>query len=244
MYEKPLVSVVIPWYNDPYIFRAIESVMVQTYPNIELIVVDDGSSECLDVLEPFMPYITYYHKENGGTASALNLGMTEAQGQYVAWLSSDDLFLPEKVAHQVRFMEQKEAEFSYTDVHYMGENELVYQTNAQIKFASQREMANYAKSGCPINGCTVMMRKNFFDKTGGFAEHLRFTCDYEFWIRVLLSGTRCYFLNEPLTLYRSSPGMDTQLYPQETAQEVQVIQHKYANALNELTNRKRRRWGI
>ncbi|WP_394514565.1 glycosyltransferase family A protein [Priestia aryabhattai] len=90
------VSIIIPFYNCSYIDQAIQSALNQTYQDIEIIVVNDGSSKFNEKITPYLDRILYIEKENGGTASALNLGIKNATGEYFAWLSSDDIFLPIK----------------------------------------------------------------------------------------------------------------------------------------------------
>ena len=103
----PLVSVVIPTYNRAnLVTEAIESVFQQTYTNIEIIVVDDGSTDNTEqVLQPYLPNVHYIKQPNGGLASARNAGMRMAAGDYIAWLDADDLFEPDKIRLQVSFME-------------------------------------------------------------------------------------------------------------------------------------------
>jgi GT2 family glycosyltransferase len=111
MPESPLVSVVIPTFNRAHLLgRTIESVLAQTYPHVELVVVDDGSTDgTADVIARAHgrdPRIRYFRKENGGPASARNLGFREARGAYVALLDSDDTWAPWKLSLQIRCMER------------------------------------------------------------------------------------------------------------------------------------------
>jgi len=107
MSTESIVSVIIPTYNRAgFISDAIQSVLDQTYNNIEIIVVDDGSTDSTkDVLNQFMNKIHYYRTENKGPAHARNIGMKAASGKYIAFLDSDDLYLPWKLTLQVAFME-------------------------------------------------------------------------------------------------------------------------------------------
>jgi glycosyltransferase involved in cell wall biosynthesis len=104
---NPLVSVVIPTYNRAnLVTEALNSVCQQTYANIEIIVVDDGSTDNTgQLLQPYLPNICYIKQPNGGLASARNAGMRMAAGDYIAWLDADDLFEPDKIRLQVTFME-------------------------------------------------------------------------------------------------------------------------------------------
>lgn len=102
MNQSPKVSVVIPLYNCPYVDQAVESVLAQSYPDIELIVVDDGSTLYTEKLAPYRDRILYIRKQNGGTGSALNMGIKAASGNYFAWLSADDRFHPHKIQRQMQ----------------------------------------------------------------------------------------------------------------------------------------------
>ena len=100
---KPKVSVVIPTYNSSqFIVETLESVFAQTYKDYEIIVVDDGSTDnTKEVLQPYTSRIKYIYKENGGPASARNVGIKSAQGEYIAFLDSDDRWLPEKLEKHI-----------------------------------------------------------------------------------------------------------------------------------------------
>ena len=104
--DNPLVSIVIPVYNGSnYLAQAIDSALGQTYPNCEVLVVNDGSDDGGATAELALGYgekIRYFEKENGGVATALNLGIRQMRGEYFAWLSHDDLYKPEKIELQVK----------------------------------------------------------------------------------------------------------------------------------------------
>lgn len=204
MMTMPKVSVIIPTYNyAQYVGIAVKSVLDQSYPNMEILVVDDGSTDnTQEVLMPFMPWIHYYYKNNGGTASALNFGLTRASGNYVCWLSSDDVFLPDKVAKQVSLMEKEPAlGFSYTSfVVIDGAGNTQYEVHSPF-YSNQSEMVKKLMEGCFINGSSVMMRKSALDQVGYFDESMATVHDYELWFRILRSYP-CGFLDELLLGYR------------------------------------------
>jgi glycosyltransferase involved in cell wall biosynthesis len=105
---EPLVSVVVPTYNrGDLIAETLTSILAQTYPRIETIVVDDGSTDnTAEAVAPFLDRITYIRQANKGLAGARNTGIERSNGAYIAWLDSDDLFNPSKIALQVAFMER------------------------------------------------------------------------------------------------------------------------------------------
>ena len=102
---SPKISIVIPAYKaSNYLAEAIESAIAQTYENIEIIVVNDGSPDdgaTRAVAEKYIDKIRYFEKENGGSSSALNRGIAEMQGEWFSWLSHDDLYEPRKVQRQI-----------------------------------------------------------------------------------------------------------------------------------------------
>lgn len=233
----PMVSIIIPFYNCPYVDQAVASALNQTYPNIEIIVVDDGSTMHQDKLAPYLNRIHYIGKANGGTASALNYGMSLASGKYVAWLSSDDQFKPLKVERQVAFMEATGVQISYTDFDVLDQYYTIVSHNASTKYPSVRALYEALMSGCPINGCTVMMTKLLFTGMGGFNDRLPYAHDYEFWIRIVLAGFVFPFINESHTVYRSHPGMGTQQHYDTIVQEARDIGGVYRSALTALIAR-------
>ncbi|WP_084783489.1 glycosyltransferase [Paenibacillus sp. FJAT-26967] len=231
----PKVTVVIPFYNCPYVDQAVSSVLNQTYTNIELIVVDDGSTLHKEKLEPYMDRLIYIGKENGGAASALNLGFRSATGDYTAWLSSDDLFYPDKMERQVQFMLERNSLFSHTGFDQINESGAVTHENVAYRYRYPHEFTRSFLSICPVNGCTVMMRRDLFGAVGYFDETLRYTQDYEFWIRVLLAGFPLDFLDYPLTLYRLHDGMGTVLHQPAIWEEVLSVRSRYRKLLLRLS---------
>ena len=168
------VSIIIPFYNCSFVDQAIESALNQTYPNIEVIVVNDGSSsQFTEKVTPYLNRIRYFEKENGGTASTLNLGIKNASGDYFAWLSSDDIFLKDKISKQLRFMIERNAYFSYTNYSLINEHNQITHHEAGVFFSNKVNFLNSLRSGCTINGSTVMMNMELFSNLGLFNEELR-----------------------------------------------------------------------
>ena len=107
--HTPQVSVIIPAYNgDRYIVQAVESALCQTFTDLEIIVVDDGSTDAThQILQPYFDRIRYVYQENRGVAAARNRGIQEAQGEFIAFLDQDDFFLPDKLAAQIALFRQQ-----------------------------------------------------------------------------------------------------------------------------------------
>lgn len=205
----PKVSVVIPFYNCPYIEQALQSALSQSWQPYEIIVVDDGSTVHADRITPYLHKIHYLGKSNGGTASALNYGIARASGDYVVWLSSDDMFYRDKINNQVIFMEQNQLLITYTNFNYINSASQLTQMNAAAVFPNQLEFIRCFLQGNPINGCTVMFKRELFGAIGLFNESLPYTHDYDLWFRAILNGYTPVMLNQSLTAYRSHEGMGT-----------------------------------
>ncbi|MDQ0232506.1 glycosyltransferase family 2 protein [Metabacillus malikii] len=231
------VSVIIPFYNCEYINEAIESVLNQTYHDIELIVVDDGSTEFMDKMIPYLPKITYIRKDNGGTASALNAGIKAATGTYFSWLSSDDLFAIDRIEKQLAFMEQEDAIISfspYTIINASGD----FVTVSTTPFHNNLEFMRRFLKNCPINGCTVLAKIELFDVVGFFDESLRFANDYDMWCKILLHYNYSYF-NQNLVFYRVHESMGTKRHSDAILVETEIVKKRYKQAIRELIKREK-----
>jgi len=157
MKDGSKVSVVIPFYNCLYVDQAVKSVLAQSYPNIEIIVVDDGSTLHTEKLAPFKNVIKYIRKKNGGTASALNQGIQAASGTYFAWLSADDLFHPDKIKTQMEKLRGSDTFFNHTAYYYINEQgERISETVSMI-FSSRMHLIETLMRGCPVNGSSVLL---------------------------------------------------------------------------------------
>jgi teichuronic acid biosynthesis glycosyltransferase TuaG len=229
----PKVSVIIPFYNCSYINQAIQSVLNQTYKNIEIIVVDDGSTLFTEKLDPYCKEIKYIRKENGGTATALNLGIRTATGEYFAWLSSDDWFLPEKISKQMNFMLNNKVEASFTNYDYIDKDNNILLPFIGKRFSSVKEIYLEFLNVNPVNGCTVIMKKEIFDHIGYFNSDLRFTHDYDMWFRLLLNGYQMHYLDESLTRFRSHKKSSTQKFQPQIKKEINAVKSYHHPRLRE-----------
>ncbi|WNS43398.1 glycosyltransferase [Paenibacillus sp. MMS20-IR301] len=231
---KPRVSVVIPFYNCPYIEQALQSALSQSWQPYEIIVVDDGSTMHAERITPYLPYIHYLGKANGGTASALNHGITHATGDYVVWLSSDDMFYHDKINNQVLFMEQNRLLISYTNFNFINGYSQCTEMNASLMFGSQLDYLRCFLQGNPINGCTVMFKREIFAAIGLFNEALPYTHDYDLWYRAILNGYPPVMLNQSLTAYRRHDGMGTLKHYDVIMAEAAATNARYHAPLSQL----------
>ena len=183
----PKVSVIIPVFNgEAYLREAIDSALSQTYPRHEIIVVDDGSTDkTWALIESFGSVVRGIRKENGGVASALNCGIQQASGDYIAWLSHDDVFLSNKLERQVEFLlEAPHFKASYTDYYVIdGAGKILGEVKTPWYPRIGAIRALFA--GVYINGSTMLIERSCFDEVGLFSEKLRYAQDIEMWLRLL-----------------------------------------------------------
>lgn len=241
--SNPWVSVIIPFYNCPYVAQAIESILKQTYPNVELIVVNDGSNEHQHLIIPYLNKIIYIEKKtNNGVASAINQGIQQAKGEYLVWLSSDDIIDPYKVEYQLRFMQEKNSFISFTNFNKIDKNSRIIQSNviphnAEVNYKNDLKFLQALKNYNPINGCTVMMSRKIIERVGYFNENLKYAQDYEYWIRVALQFPIHYFPST-LTSYRVHDAMGTIRHYKEQIEEFDSIKSQYKYMLDYLIQKK------
>lgn len=201
---EPKVSVVIPTYNHAhYVTMAVESVLRQDYGNLEVLVIDDGSTdETQQKLRPYFSRIRYFYKKNGGTPNALNYGLARAEGEYICWLSADDLFLGRKISKQVELMARHpEMGFSYTAFTVIDGNGVQQYAVDSPYYPEKKDLVRQLAKGCFINGSSVMMRRVAMEKVGFFDEGLPQAHDYDLWVR-FLRHYDCGYLRDYLLAYR------------------------------------------
>lgn len=200
-----LVSIIMPSYNTAkFISETIESVLAQTYTDWELIIVDDCSTDNTgEVVESFLPdnRIKYIKNEkNSGAAVSRNRALCEAKGKWIAFLDSDDVWLPEKLEKQIAFMEKNDYHFSYTN--YIEIDEFSIPNGRVItgpKKVTRHGMYNYCWMGC----LTVM----YDAETIGLIQiaDIKKNNDYAMWLKVCKKSD-CYLLDETLAKYRKRGG--------------------------------------
>ncbi|MEW5806018.1 MAG: glycosyltransferase [Acidobacteriota bacterium] len=202
----PEVSVIIPAYNsERYIEEALESALAQTFPGIEIIVVDDGSTDgTASILKKYEGRIRYFFQENRGLAAARNSGIKLASGSYLAFLDADDLFLPEKIALQKNFLDaHPEAAMVFSDFEYFGGSLLRHPIPDSFKRGEGDPFIDLFLFNC-IAIPTILTRKESFDEIGLFDEELMAVEDYDFYLR-LARKKRIGFIDRVLARVRLHP---------------------------------------
>lgn len=232
------VSVVIPFYNCQYVDLAVQSVLAQSYPNIEIIVVNDGSDRHIEKLAPFMDRIVYLHQANAGTGSALNRGIKAATGAYFAWLSADDRFYPHKIERQLEKMRSSRTKFNHTAYYYINEHSQRISEPISVPFASRALLIETMMKGCPVNGSSVLLHMDILYAVGMFNESYLYTQDYDLWLRILPFYEWSY-VEEPLLDYRVHQEMGSMLHNVAQTREIKRVQARHERILLQLLRKER-----
>ncbi len=187
---NPKVSIVIPVYNGSnYLKEAIDSALAQTYKNIEIIVVNDGSNDngaTEKIAKSYGNKIKYYKKNNGGVATALNFGIKKMTGEYFSWLSHDDMYEKTKIEEQIGVLKEKETD------------NLIVACNARALFTNGIKKNEYIDKSTfdfidiflstsavtGLNGCSLLIPKKALEINDGFNVNLPYTQDYDLWFRL------------------------------------------------------------
>lgn len=197
----PRVSIVIPVYNGSnYMKEAIGSALSQTYPNIEVIVVNDGSTdngETDKIARSYGDRIRYIKKPNGGVATALNEGIKIMTGEYFAWLSHDDIYTFDKIEREIEYLFKQSDKTTfvaggYTIVDKAGNK--LYDVNLKNRYTDdQINKPLFAVMRGGINGCATLIHKSHFNRVGLFNPELPTTQDYDLWFRILRGQPIAYY---------------------------------------------------
>ena len=202
-YMDGLVSVIIPVYNAERVIKTtLESVFAQTYSDIEIILVDDCSSDnSQSIIEEYAkkhPEIVYFRQStNQGAGAARNKALELAKGQYVAFLDADDFWYPEKTEKQITLLKEKNGAFSYTAIEMIDDDGIVVKKKRKIK---DKVTYNFLLKNTMIATSTVLIDRKI---KGDFRMPLRRGGqDYATWLMLLRDGTIAYGINEVLEQYR------------------------------------------
>ena len=208
----PLVSIVIPVYNGSnYLREAIDSALAQTYSNIEIIVVNDGSNDdgaTWKIAHSYGDKIRYFEKPNGGVSTALNFGIANMRGKYFSWLSHDDLYYPNKIQTEIDAL-RKSGDMTravLSKCATLDANKNIILNCNHDRYHRQ----NFLETGALtpifgfINGCAFLIPKIYFDAYGTFDENYRAVQDYKKWFE-MFRGKRIIYVREYTSIYRPHP---------------------------------------
>jgi glycosyltransferase involved in cell wall biosynthesis len=213
--EMLTVSVIIPTFNRAGMLKeAVASVLAQDYDGIDLIVVDDGSTDDTEKVLGTLPDICVLRQRNRGVSAARNAGIKKASGTFIAFLDSDDLWLPQKLSTQINFFyEHPKACICQTEERWIRNGVRINPKRRHTKPSGM--IFERAVALCLVSPSAVMMRKELFEEVGLFDETLPACEDYDLWLRISCRFP-IYLIDSPMVIKRGghddqlskSPGLD------------------------------------
>ncbi|MBF0621273.1 MAG: glycosyltransferase family 2 protein [Magnetococcales bacterium] len=237
--NNPLVTVVIPAYNSAWcINKAVDSVLAQSWPHLEVLIINDGSTDDLaDVLQPYGRRVRIIYQNNQGLSAARNTGIREAKGVYIAFLDSDDYWLPGKIHAQVTLM-QENASVGFCS------------TNTQLQTLDGKVLRHWPCPGpdksdsllasifdqlslIPGSGSGVMVRTEIIRQTDGFDITLRSLEDIDMWMRLAcLTNYQCIEAPLSVVIWREdSMSRDPLVMKQSAMQVLNQNRHRLPSSL-------------
>jgi len=213
----PRVSIILPYYNHiKYLNEAINSVFRQSFNDIELIIVNDGSEDdpenIIDKFSSFSDRLRYFKNHHIGLSDTLNYGIEQASGEFIARIDADDIWKSEKTAIQLQFMENnREISLLGTSVLFIDEKKIIVKEKTEFNNGiglTHSELIREMLRNNVICSSSLIFRRNLIDSVGKYDPFLKTSMDYDFLIRVL-SLFKGAVLPEKLVFYRISHDMMT-----------------------------------
>lgn len=222
MKYNPIVSIVIPAYNaSNYLRDAVDSALSQTYQNIEIIIVNDGSKDdgaTAEVAKGYGAKVTYLEKENGGSSSALNCGIKSMTGDWFSWLSHDDRYYPNKIQEEIELLNQIIEEDKTTPLYkhiFFAPSDIIDKNGKLVRRADRRTINqashfinemnkdnNIGLISMPIQfgfyGCSCLIHKDFLEEVGFFDERSRLLNDMNLWYKLYANNASVHYIPKAL----------------------------------------------
>lgn len=209
--SEPLVSVIIPVFNGAADLRgAIDSALAQTYPRVEIVVINDGSTDdTADVMASYGDRIVAVHQRNlgaAGLAQTRNNGVHASRGEWIAFLDHDDLWEPSKLERQIAVADSRIVDVVYTNARNFGDVDRVADLRADPDTMPEGDLFAALLSDNFIVMSSAMMTRAVFDRVSGFTESPVVSEDWDLWLKAAAAGAVFAAVREPLTQYRWRAG--------------------------------------
>ena len=247
--KNPKVVVIMPVYNGSnYMREAIDSALNQTYKNVEVVVINDGSTDggkTDTIAKSYGDKIKYFVKENGGVSSALNFGIKYIQDNYkdayFCWLSHDDKYTPEKIEKEVKALKgHNKTTVVFSNFSLFDDKGTIFATtHSEERIKEDQFKGIYPVLKGMVNGDTILVHQDVFNKCGYFDEVNTNAADYRMWLKVFAEFDHV-FLKEPLSLYRIHDQQDTVKSPTYNEES----DNFWLTAIDEIDDKKAKSWGV
>lgn len=243
--ETPKVSVIIPAYNvADFIAETLLSALTQTFRDFEIIVVNDGSPDSVELektLSPYFDKIVYIEQENSGAAAARNTAILASRGTILAFLDGDDIWFPEYLAAQINFLETNAYEMVYCNAAFFGEKYYKYETYMQQSGSKGKVTPkSLLKTDCNVITSGTIVLKNTLQKYGLFALDAPRVEDFELWFRLAKHDVKIAYQKEALLKYRVRLGSLTGNNVERAERTIKALE--LINEKNKLTDAELKIW--
>jgi glycosyltransferase involved in cell wall biosynthesis len=222
---SPLISVIMPVYNgENFLHPAIKSILEQSYQNLELIIIDDSKhNECKKIAEGFSdPRVRYLKGSGEGIVSALNYGVFQAQGAYIARMDADDISLPERLSVQLRYLQESDRQFCGSWMSLFGK------ANRIARYPeSQDDIMFFILITCPFAHPTVFGEAEIFKKNP-YNTNCDTSEDFELWARLAQQGIKMGNIAAPLLKYRAHSSQISALKEKKITSDSQFVSKQFA----------------
>jgi glycosyltransferase involved in cell wall biosynthesis len=224
----PKISVITPSYNQAsYLRETIDQVLAQNYPNLDYLIIDGGSTDgTLDILQTYTNRLTWLGEPDHGQAEAINKGLQRATGDILAWLNSDDLYLPGALQCIADFFtRQPDVDMVYGDYHLIDSRGKLLLRKKEIPFDY-----NILLYGLDyISQPTTFFRRRVVERVGYLDESLHYGLDWEYWLRIARAGGQVAHIPRYLAAARWHPQAKTIIAPAQMYAEHQAIRQRYGD---------------
>lgn len=214
--KAPLISVLMPVYNgEKYLPEAIDSILGQTFPDFEFIIVNDGSTDSSrDIILSYNDLRIKYveNKDNLGLSRSLNRGLAEVKGEFIARMDQDDISLPDRFAIQINIMQTYKVDICSTAVQVIDGNGSIIGAICPQNIEDSDLAAGFLSCLYPFLHPTVMIKRSALEEVGGYNPD-RYIQDFDLWVRLLLAGKKAVVIPQKLLKYRRIP---TQMTAEES----------------------------
>jgi len=216
---SPRVSIITPSYNQGrFIERTIESVLSQNMPDMEYLIFDGASSDnTLDILKKYDDRLHWVSEKDGGQTQAVNKGISQATGDIIGWLNSDDIYYPNAVSTICDvFTKNPDFDVVYGNAYHVDGNNKIIE-----KYYTENWNLDRLKEVCYICQPAVFFRRSVIEKYGLLDESLHYCMDYEYWLRIAVCGAKFFYLPNILA--------GSRLYAETKTMSNRVAVHKEIN---------------
>lgn len=232
----PKISIVTPSFNQAqFLERTILSVLNQNYPNLEYIIIDGGSADgSVEIIKKYEKYLAYWVSEpDEGQGNAINKGFHKSTGEILAWLCSDDIYLPESLTAIAPLFTKNRADLVYGNTYLINEKDKIFGEHRNVSYSKHFSKAAVINRIFSISQPSMFWRRELFIKVGGVNEKLCNVLDNDLIIKFLLADSKVIYVRGFISCERLHPGRKTERLKHLSQKELDIVGKLY-NGMNNI----------